>query len=135
MSNALRQRLSVAIVTGASRGIGRMTAIALSDLGWGVSLVSRSEEHLRETARQVKQSLVLPMDVSDPRSAQQIVDRTLDEFGRLDAVVNNAGTAPMLSVEQTTDEIWRQTIDTNLSAAFYLARAAWPVFKKQGGGV
>jgi len=135
MSNERREPLSVAIVTGASRGIGRATAVALSELGWGVSLVARSEMHLRETAQQVKKSLVLPIDVSDPRSAQQIINRTLDQFGRIDALVNNAGTAPMLSVEQTTDDIWRQTIDTNLSAAFYLARAAWPVFKKQRGGV
>jgi len=133
MELGLRDR--VAIVTGASRGIGRATAVALSELGWGVSLVSRSEMHLRETAQQVKKSLVLPIDVSDPRSAQQIINRTLDQFGRIDALVNNAGTAPMLSVEQTTDDIWRQTIDTNLSAAFYLSRAAWPVFKKQRGGV
>src|SRR5262245_32262046 len=128
MSNVPREYRSVAIVTGASRGIGRATAIALSDLGWGVSLVSRSEQPLCQTASQVKQSLVLPMDVSHPRSASEIVARTIDQFGRLDAIVNNAGVAPMLSVEQTSDDIWRQAIDTNLSAAFYLSRAAWPVF-------
>jgi NAD(P)-dependent dehydrogenase (short-subunit alcohol dehydrogenase family) len=134
MSNVPRKQLSVAIVTGASRGIGRATALALSELGWGLSLVSRSEQHLRETASQVKQSLVLPMDVSDPRNVNEIVARTIDRFGRLDAIVNNAGVAPMLGVEQTSDEVWRQAIDTNLSAAFYLSRAAWPLFKKQGGG-
>jgi NAD(P)-dependent dehydrogenase (short-subunit alcohol dehydrogenase family) len=135
MSNLTRQHPSVAIVTGASRGIGRATAIALSEKGWGVALVSRSEQHLRETASHLKQSLIVPLDVADPANAAQIVLRTMDQFGRLEAVVNNAGVAPMLSVEQTTDDIWRQAIDTNLSAAFYLSRAAWPIFKKQGGGV
>jgi len=135
MSNVLREQLKVAIVTGASRGIGCATAIALSDLGWAVALVSRSEQHLRETASQVKQSIVVPLDVSNPGSASQIVGRTIEQFGRLDAIVNNAGIAPMLSVEQTSDEVWRQTIDTNLSASFYLSRAAWPIFKKHRSGV
>src|SRR4051812_47168520 len=104
----------VAIVTGASRGIGRAASVALSDLGWGVALVSRSEERLREIASQVKQSLVLALDISDPRNADEIIARTFDEFGRIDAIVNNAGVAPLLPVEETTDDIWRQTIDTNL---------------------
>src|SRR3954470_8780541 len=128
------EHVSVAVVTGASRGIGRATAVALSDLGWGVALVSRSEERLREVASQVKQSLVIALDVSDPRNADQVIIRTFDEFGRIDAIVNNAGIAPLLPVEETTDDVWRQTIDTNLSAAFYLSRAAWPLFKRQSGG-
>lgn len=59
----------------------------------------------------------------------------MDAFGRVDALVNNAGYAPLLSLEQTTDEVWRDAIDVNLSATFWLARECWPIFKRQGGGV
>src|SRR5689334_5400394 len=83
------EHLPVAIITGASRGIGRATAIALSDLGWGIALVSRSEDRLQEVASQVKEPLVLALDVSDPGNADVIIQRTFDEFGRIDAIVNN----------------------------------------------
>src|SRR3954451_5845987 len=108
-------KTSVAIVTGASRGIGRATAQALGDLGWMVALVARSEDKLRETAQSLNNSLAVVIDVSAPRAAETIVQRTLDQLGRIDALVNNAGVAPMLSVEQTTDEIWDDAIETNLS--------------------
>jgi NAD(P)-dependent dehydrogenase (short-subunit alcohol dehydrogenase family) len=138
MSEAPRQSGSgngpVAIVTGASRGIGRATAIRLGQAGWRVVLVARSQSDLKETARSVAGSLVLPADVSQLGSAERIVRETMDRFGRIDALVNNAGVAPLLPVEQTTDAIWTDVIDTNLSAAFYLSRACWPVFKRQGSG-
>ena len=59
----------------------------------------------------------------------------LEQFGRLDAIVHCAGLAPILKIEETTDQQWHDVIDTSLSAAFYLARAAWPAFVKQKGGV
>jgi len=63
------------------------------------------------------------------------VERTEKEFGRIDLIVNNAGIAPMLSIEQTSIEQFHAVIDTNLSAAFYLSKAVWPIFRRQGGGV
>ena len=124
----------VAIVTGASRGIGRATAAALADLGWFVTLVSRSEQALSAVAREAKGALVVPADVSRGASAGMIVARTLERFGRIDALVNNAGVAPLLPLEETSDDVWRDALDTNLSAAFYLSRACWPVFRRQGSG-
>ena len=124
----------VAIVTGASRGIGRATAQELSSRGWRVALVARSENDLRESADALKDSIVVAADIAQPSLADKIVTRVLERFGRIDALVNNAGYAPLLSIEQTTNEVWRQAIDTNLSAAFYLARACWPEFRKQSGG-
>jgi NAD(P)-dependent dehydrogenase (short-subunit alcohol dehydrogenase family) len=62
------------------------------------------------------------------------VAQTVEHFGRLDAVINCAGYAPMASVENVTDELWRDVMDINLSSAFYLCRAAWPIFKRQKSG-
>ena len=118
----------VAIVTGASRGIGRATANQLSRLGWRVAAVARS-------TISADGMLSLAFDIKTSEACRKVVAETVKAFGRIDALVNNAGYAPLLSIEQTTDEVWQQAIDTNLSAAFYLSRACWPEFKKQGGGV
>jgi NAD(P)-dependent dehydrogenase (short-subunit alcohol dehydrogenase family) len=64
-----------------------------------------------------------------------VVARSHERLAPVDALVNNAGSAPMLSVEATTDEAWRDAIETNLSASFYLSRACWGVFKRQSAGV
>lgn len=125
----------VALVTGAGGGIGRATAAELSRHGYAVALAGRTESTLRQTAGEVADSLVLVGDVSDPEQARSLVQRVIERFGRLDALVNNAGYAPVRSVEEMTDQEWRRTIDTNLSAAFYLCRSAWPVFRRQNGGV
>ena len=135
----------VAILTGAGSGIGRATAVALARRGYRLVLVGRREHLLHETAELLVGpsvgtsvgglSLVLPIDVTAEGAGDQIVAVALSRLGRIDAVINNAGVAPSLTVEQTTDDRWRQVVDTNLSAAFGLARAAWPTFRRQGGGV
>jgi NAD(P)-dependent dehydrogenase (short-subunit alcohol dehydrogenase family) len=125
-----------AIVTGAGRGIGRATAIELARAGYALALLARTEADLAETARLTGASdcLVLPSDVSQSAPVEAAVARTLERFGRVDAVVNCAGYAPLLPLEETADDIWEQTIATNLSSAFYLCRAAWPIFKRQSAG-
>src|SRR5687768_17512125 len=126
----------VAIITGAGRGIGRATALDLHGRGYDLALVARTEADLRETdALAGAAGLRVAADVARPESADTIVSRTLQIFGRVDALVHAAGVAPMLTVEQTTPHVWREVIDTNLSAAMYLARAVWPTFTKQKSGV
>jgi 3-oxoacyl-[acyl-carrier protein] reductase len=126
----------VAIITGAGRGIGRATAIELAAAGYRLTLVSRNEEQLNETARLIDGGLVAAADVRSPDEIQQVVEGTLQHFGdRLDAVVHCAGIAPVRSIAQMPPEEWRDVIETNLSAAFYLCRSAWPVFERLGGGV
>ena len=125
----------VAIITGAGRGIGRAAAHALGREGYSIALVSRTQADLDATKRDIAKSIAFSGDVSDAQRVADVVSKTVAHFGRLDAIVHSAGIAPMLSVEQTTSEDWRAILDTNLSAAFYLARAAWPSFRKQGGGV
>jgi NAD(P)-dependent dehydrogenase (short-subunit alcohol dehydrogenase family) len=125
----------VAIITGAGRGIGRATAQELNGRGYRVVLVSRTAGELAETAKLVGTSLVLAADVSRPEQAERIVAATLERFGRLDALVNNAGYAPALKLEETTTEQWDKVLAINLTAPFLLMRQAWPVFRKAGGGV
>lgn len=126
----------VAIITGAGRGIGRATAIELRGLEYRVALVSRTERDLRETDELCgRESLVIAADVSVPKAADTIVSRALERFGRIDALVNAAGHAPVLDFEATTPQLWREVIDANLSSAFYLSRAVWPTYRKRGGGV
>ncbi|MGH7179970.1 MAG: SDR family oxidoreductase [Tepidisphaeraceae bacterium] len=126
----------VAIVTGASRGVGRAAAIELGRLGYRLTLVSRSESDLKETARLAGvEAIIAQADVTQSQEVDGLVTRTIDRFERIDAVVNNAGDAPMLSIEATTPQLWRRVIDTNLSAPFYLCRACWPAFSEQKSGV
>lgn len=126
----------VAIITGAGRGIGRATAIELASAGYRLMLVSRNEEELNETARLVGGALVAPGDVRSTDEIQQVIEGTLGHYdGRLDAVIHCAGMAPARSIVQMSPDEWRDVIETNLSSAFYLCRAAWPVFQRLGGGV
>lgn len=125
----------VAIITGAGGGIGRAAAAALARAGYRLALVGRTESTLLQTRQLAAESIVIPADLSDVFAADQIVDQTMRHFGRIDAVINSAGTAPVRTVEQTTAQIWRDVLEINLSAPFHLARAVWPIFRKQGAGV
>lgn len=125
----------VAIITGAGRGIGRATAVTAAKAGYRVIAVSRSEADIAETIRLIGGGgLAIPLDVTDPPQVDRMIDQTLRRFGRIDAVVNNAGVAPSVPLAEMSIEQWRTVIDTNLSSAFYLIRAVWPTFKQQGGG-
>jgi 3-oxoacyl-[acyl-carrier protein] reductase len=126
----------VAIVTGAGRGIGRATSIQLAQAGFRLALLARTKTDLAETARRAgeEKCFVLPADVANSSLVDAAVAQTVQRFGRLDAVVNCAGQAPMFFLQDTTDQMWRDVLDINLSAAFYLCRAAWPVFKRQKSG-
>jgi NAD(P)-dependent dehydrogenase (short-subunit alcohol dehydrogenase family) len=128
----------VALITGAGRGIGRAAAVELAKRGYRLLLISRTTSELAATvalAGGADNALALTADVASPEDAQRAVDAAMARFGRLDALVNNAGYAPVLSMEQTTVEQWRRVMDVNLSGAFYFSRAAWPIFRAQGGGV
>ena len=132
MSEAKEQ--PVAIVTGAGRGIGRATAQELSRRGFRVVVASRNAESIHSVAGALG-GLGVPTDVSEPDQVDRLVRKTLDAFGRIDAVINNAGLAPAVPLEQTSIRQWHDVLAVNLSAPFYLSRAVWPTFKHQRSGV
>jgi NAD(P)-dependent dehydrogenase (short-subunit alcohol dehydrogenase family) len=126
----------IAIVTGAGRGIGRAAAGQLAKIGFQIALVSRTKAELEAAARECGgKSKLFVCDVSDPNRVDHLIDDILKTFGRVDALVHCAGAAMLRSIESLTLEEWRTTIDTNLSAVYFLCRRLWPVWRKIGGGV
>ena len=125
----------VAVITGAGRGIGRAAAIELAAAGYRLTLISRNREQLAETARLAGAGTIAPADVTRPDEVTSVIEKTVKAYGRLDAIVHCAGVAPVRSIIEMSPDEWREVIETNLSAAFYLCRAAWPIFRRQHSGV
>ena len=114
-----RLKDKVAIVTGAGRGIGRAIAIAFSQEGADVVVAARSRDEIKAVAEGLEtRALSIPTDVSDPAQIQELVDRTIAEFGRVDILVNNAGIAFQRPVLETTLEEWEHLMNINLRAVF-----------------
>jgi 3-oxoacyl-[acyl-carrier protein] reductase len=129
----------VAIVTGASQGIGRSTAIRLARDFASIVLVARNREKLEETAAEVKKAgaayLAIDLDLSEPDAAQKVVSETLAAFGRIDALLNIAGAVPQIDVFDMTDDEWDRGLALKLHGARRLTIAAWPALKKASGSV
>ncbi|MFM0722725.1 SDR family oxidoreductase [Paraburkholderia strydomiana] len=129
----------VAIVTGASQGIGRSTAIRLARDFSSVVIVARNRENLDQVAIEVRragaEALVVDLDLAEPEAAQQVVDRTLAAFGKIDALLNIAGAVPQIDVFDMTDEQWERGFALKLHGARRLTMAAWASLKKTGGSV
>ncbi len=145
-----------AIVTGAGRGIGRTIALALAEAGADVVVAARTVSEIESTAEQVRalgrRSMPVPADVSNPDDVDALVDRTLEEFGKVDIMVNNAGLFKELAVvpfpdvtlqppevmressSRMTDEEMRSVIDTNMGGVFYGCRAVAPHMLEKGYG-
>jgi len=133
----------VALVTGASRGLGRAVAAAFVDAGASVALVARSSADLDDTAAVLRgrasvtgqQVLTLPADLGHPDQAGDLVKRVLDRFGRLDVLVNNAGmTGPVGALDACDWDDWTATLAVNLLAPVALMRAAVTPMRAQGRG-
>jgi 2-dehydro-3-deoxy-D-gluconate 5-dehydrogenase len=125
----------VAIVTGAGRGLGREAARALAAEGALILATARSEDQLHELSAQLTPRVAtFDCDVADPGSAQRIVDRALEEFGRLDVLVNNAGIAPVARFLEQDWSVWDSLFAVNVTAPARLCQAAARHFKMRGGG-
>ena len=125
----------VVIVTGASRGIGAAGARAFAAAGARVVLAARDEDALNEVARGIGDALVVPTDVSSSESVKALVDRTLQEFGRLDAAFNNAGAnLAMHPVADIADEEFDQTLAINLRGTFLCMKHEIKAMLANGGG-
>ncbi|MGH8290938.1 MAG: SDR family oxidoreductase [Steroidobacteraceae bacterium] len=130
---------SVAIVTGASQGIGRATAVRLARDFSALTLVARNRDHLEQTAEAVRatgaEALVLDTDLRQSDSAQAVVDRSMAAFGRIDALLNIAGAVPQTDLFEMTDVQWADGLALKLHGARRLTIAAWPALKTAKGAV
>lgn len=129
----------IAIVTGASAGIGAATAVRLAKDLSGIVLVARREKELEETAKAVTEAgarpLVLAADLREAAAAETVVTRTLAAFGRIDVVVNIAGAVPQIPLLEMTDEQWNDGAGMKLHGARRLTIKAWPHLKATRGAV
>jgi NAD(P)-dependent dehydrogenase (short-subunit alcohol dehydrogenase family) len=130
----------VALVTGASRGLGRAMAVALAAGGADVALAARSKPDLAETARLVqgagRRAIAVATDVTRYADVEALITRTVAELGRLDIVVNNSGVAVVKPLVEWTPDEWRAVVDTNLHGAIAVCRAAAPhLIARRGGKV
>lgn len=134
----MRLKNKVAIVTGASRGIGKAVALAFAREGADLMLVGRSEADLNRAAEEVRSEgrkcLVAVADVSKEDDVKRAVDATREEFGKIDILVNNAGIGMFKSVLDTTPEEWRKILDTNLTGAFLFTREVLEDMVARGQG-
>lgn len=129
----------VALVSGASRGIGKAIALALAREGCRVAICARSPEPLARAAAEISAGephrvLALPLDLTEPKAAGRFVSATVGEFGGIDVVVNNVGGNRRKRFEETTDHDWRELLELNLVSGLRLSRCAIPSLKEQGGG-
>ena len=123
-----------AVVTGASSGIGRATAGALSEAGAAVSLAARSEGRIAELADDLETAAIaVPTDVREEDEVETLIDRTVEELDGVDILVNNAGLGRGSSVEALSTIEYRQMMETNVDGMFFTTRAALPHLREAGG--
>lgn len=126
----------VAIITGASSGIGKAVAVTFLQEGYQVALAGRRQELLEQAVKEAgvegKQALVVPTNVRDPASVRALFAKTTEAFGRLDILFNNAGiSAGGALLEDLSYEQWQAVVDTNLTGAFLCTQEAFKVMKSQ----
>lgn len=127
--------MSVVLVTGASSGIGAAIAIAFAEDGWDVMAAGRHEGRLEEVADVSDKIVIWAGDLQDSEDCDELVADTIDEFGQIDCLVNNAGVIVRADAADTTDEDWRFTMTTNLDVPFFLSRAALPWLLQSEGSI
>ena len=138
-SNNLKLKDKIAIVTGATRGIGKEIALLFAKEGAKLVITGRNVDLLAQVANEIKQisneePLVLQVDVQNSSKVNELVDKTLDKYKRVDILVNNAGVTKDGLFIRMSDADWDQVLDTNLKGTFFCMRAASKVMMKQRYG-
>jgi NAD(P)-dependent dehydrogenase (short-subunit alcohol dehydrogenase family) len=124
-----------ALITGAARGIGLATTKVLLDDGWRVAMVDRDGDTLRAAAAELENVRPFEYDISEPDQVLTMTESVLEGFGRLDAVVNNAGVADFGPMEETDFARWRTIMATNLDGVFLVSQACIPALRKTRGAI
>ena len=126
----------VALVTGAARGIGHQVAITLAERGYAVAAndLAEPDETLEELGRNGTETLSVVGDVSDEADVREMVAKVVDEFGRIDVLVNNAGLMAITPAEETTLDDWHRMLEVNLTGPFLMSREFGKVMLEQGSG-
>ncbi len=129
----------VAVITGGSEGIGKAAAASMAAEGADVVIAARRADVLEAAAEEIRavsqhSVVAIPTDVMDSAQVQALIDKTMNEFGRLDILVNNAGTSAGGPFEGVTDEAWQHDLDLKLYGAIRASRLALPIMRQQGGG-
>ena len=127
--------MKIAVVTGASSGIGAAIAIELADAGWGVMAAGRDETRLEEVADISESIATWAGDLDDSETCDELIAEAIDEFGQLDCLVNSAGILIYGIATETSDEDWRDTMSINLDTPFFLSRAAIPHLITTAGSI
>ena len=130
----------VAIVTGATSGIGKATALLFAEEGADVVITGRRAELGQRVEDEIRQrglgrGVFVQADHSQAGDCSRVVERTLSEFGRVDILFNNAGIVTKGTAETTTDEVWNETLAVNVTAVWHMSKLVIPIMKRQGGGV
>ncbi len=129
----------IALVTGASKGIGRETALALAREGAHIAISARSEELLQEVAGEIRaagsKALVFPGDMSDEKTIAEFVEATIAEFGRLDILINNAGVGIFGPIAELSTEDWDTMFNLNMRGVFLMTRTCLPHLRAAGESV
>jgi len=127
--------MSVVLVTGASSGIGAAIAIMFAENGWDVLAAGRDEGRLEEVAEVSERIVTWAGDLGASEDCDELVTDTLDEFGQIDCLVNNAGILVRGDVSEMSDDDWRDTMTINLDVPFWLSRASLPHLLRAGGSI
>jgi 3-oxoacyl-[acyl-carrier protein] reductase len=135
----LELRGKTAVVTGASKGIGYAVADSLARAGANVVICARNAEEVAKAGRTLDELghgrvIGVACDLREHDDARRLIGRAVEEFDRVDVLVNNAGVGHFAPIEEITVEQWRQILDTNLSGVFYACREAIPHMKRRGSG-
>lgn len=125
----------VALVTGAARGIGLATSKLLLERGWRVAMLDRDSDELMSASAGLEGATPFLCDVSIQAQVEETLPAISLEFGRLDAVVNNAGVAEFGPIEATDFSTWRRVMETNLDGVFLVSQAAIPALKETRGAL
>lgn len=125
----------VALVTGSARGIGLATAKTLIAQGWRVAMADRDGDELREAAKTLNAASPFVHDISDEADVAEMIEAVTESYGRIDAVVNNAGVADFGPIEQTDYARWRRVMQTNLDGVFLVSQAAIPALRATKGAL